>query len=118
MVTAPATSFAHSDLETKHVIDPAVAVWDQWQAAWEEAEQICNQQQRLESVLIETVGFPGTTLKLSDGENVSVHSLEALQELLGVRPADTVARTQAEAEIVAHRRAGMLPVGRLVIRRP
>jgi hypothetical protein len=102
MVTAPATSFAHSDLETEHVIDPAVAVWDQWQAAWEEAEQICNQQQRLESVLIETVGFPCTTVKLSDGENVSVHSLEALQELLGVRPADTVARTQAEAEIVAH----------------
>ncbi|MER8512946.1 hypothetical protein NKH47_08330 [Mesorhizobium sp. M1060] len=101
IVTAPARSFARSDLETGHVIDPAVTVWDQWQAAWEEAEQICNRQQRLESELIETVGFPCTTVKLSDGENVTVHSLAALQELLSVRPANTADCAQAEAEIVA-----------------
>ncbi|MBB6411876.1 hypothetical protein [Mesorhizobium sangaii] len=100
MAATQATSFARIDLEG--AIDPAVAVWKQWQAAWEEAERLCNQQQRLERVLIETVGFPCTTVTLSDGESVTVHSVEALQELLGVRPANTVARTQAEAEIVAN----------------
>ncbi|ESX25040.1 MULTISPECIES: hypothetical protein [unclassified Mesorhizobium] len=102
MAATQATSFARIDLEGDDAIDPAVAVWKRWQAAWEEAERLCTQQQRLESVLIETVGFPCTTVTLSDGESVTVHSVEALQELLGVRPVNTVARTQAEAEIVAN----------------
>ncbi|MER9183100.1 hypothetical protein [Mesorhizobium sp. M0767] len=102
MAATQANSFARSDLEGDDAIDPAVAVWKRWQAAWEETEQLCNQQQRLERVLIETVGSPCMTVKLSDGQSVTVHSLEALQELLGVRPATTIARAQAEAEIVAH----------------
>ncbi len=102
MAASQATSFARSDLEGDDAIDPAVAVWRRWQPAWEETERLCNEQQRLEKVLIETVGFPCTTVKLSDGESVTVHSLGALQELLGVRPANTVDRAQAEAEIVAH----------------
>ncbi|MER9291297.1 hypothetical protein NKI71_13710 [Mesorhizobium sp. M0510] len=102
MAATQAASFARSDVRSHHAIDPAVAVWDEWQAAWEEAERLCNKQQRLETALIDTVGFPCTTVKLSDGESVSVHSVEALQELLGVRPANEAARIQAEAEIVAH----------------
>ncbi|WP_421913520.1 hypothetical protein [Mesorhizobium sp.] len=102
MAATQATSFARSELEGDDAIDPAVVVWKRWQAAWEETERLCNQQQQLERVLIETVGFPCTTVKFSDGESVTVHSLEALQELLDVRSANTAAVTQAEAEIVAH----------------
>lgn len=102
MAACQPAAFARNDLEADQSADPAVAVWGKWQAASEQTEWLRRQQQRLERKLVETVGFPCTTIQLSDGERVAVHSLEALQEVLGFRPADAAARAQAEADIAAH----------------
>ncbi|WP_292156287.1 hypothetical protein [Mesorhizobium sp.] len=97
-----ARAFASSDSETDRSIDPAVAIWREWQAAHGETVRLCRQQQRLERRLVETVGFPCATIRLRDGENVTLHSLQALRDVLDLGPEDMAKREKAEADLAAH----------------
>lgn len=96
------SAFARRDLEIDQSADPAVAVWRNWQDAYEQTERLCRQQQRLERKLAETIGFPCATIRLSHGEIVTLHSLEALHDALGVGPIDVAVRAKAEADFAAH----------------
>ncbi|WP_292325414.1 hypothetical protein [Mesorhizobium sp.] len=96
------SAFACSDLATDQSADPAVAVWRKWQAAHEQTERLCRQQQRLERKLAESIGFPCATFRLRDGESVTLHSLRALNEVLGRDPADAAVYAKAEADFAAH----------------
>ncbi|WP_292368910.1 hypothetical protein [Mesorhizobium sp.] len=95
-------AFARSVLATDLSADPAVAVWRKWQAAHEQTERLCRQQQNLERKLAETVGFPGATIRLRDGESVRLHSLRAVREVLDLGPEDVAMRAKAAADFAAH----------------
>ncbi|MER8761485.1 MULTISPECIES: hypothetical protein [unclassified Mesorhizobium] len=82
--------------------DPALALWREWQAACKLTEQLCRKQQRLETRLVESVGFPGVTVRLSKSKDVTVHSIEALNEVLGKGSAMAALREKAEADFAAH----------------
>ncbi|WP_189343911.1 MULTISPECIES: hypothetical protein [unclassified Mesorhizobium] len=93
---------AHNDLEKDQSIDPAVVVWRKWQAAQEQTERLCRQQQYLERKLAETVGFPCATIRLRGGEGVRMHSLRAIREVLDLGPEDLTVHAKAEADFAAH----------------
>ncbi|MER9684196.1 hypothetical protein NKJ23_34000 [Mesorhizobium sp. M0184] len=82
--------------------DPALALWREWQAACKLTEQLCRKQQRLETRLVESVGFPCVTVRLSAGEDVTIHTLEALKDVLGKGREMAALRDEAEAAFVAH----------------
>lgn len=88
--------------EADQSADPAVAVWREWLIAHEEAERRCRQQQRLERNLVETVGFPCATIPLHDGTSVRLHSIQALNEVLGPGPEDEAVRAKSKADLEAH----------------
>jgi len=73
-------------LGTHSGADPAVTVWREWQAAHEGTERLCHQQQRLERMLVETIGLPCATILLRNGKSVRVHSLEAVPRNARSRP--------------------------------
>ncbi|MGX5803679.1 hypothetical protein ACWGS9_20885 [Bradyrhizobium sp. Arg314] len=56
-------AFARNDLEKDRSVDPAVVVWRKFQAAHDQTERLCRQQQRLERKLAETVGLPSATIR-------------------------------------------------------
>ncbi|CDX20672.1 conserved hypothetical protein [Mesorhizobium sp. ORS 3324] len=95
-------AFACDESEKDEFADPAVIVWRKWRRAHEETERLCRQQQRLERQLVETVGFPCATIRLRDGERVTLHSLKALREVLDLGPEDVAKCAQAEADFAAH----------------
>lgn len=82
--------------------DPALALWREWETARKLTERLCRRQQSLETRLVESVGFPCVTVRLPDGEDVTVHSVEALNEVLGKGPDMAALRGKAEAEFAAH----------------
>ncbi|TPK84890.1 hypothetical protein FJ936_13525 [Mesorhizobium sp. B2-4-13] len=80
--------------------DPAVAVWREWQAAHEETDRLCREQQRLERKLVEEVGFPKVMIRLSDDRTATPASHEALRGVLGVMETEVAAKV--EADLAAH----------------
>ncbi|WP_206075211.1 hypothetical protein [Mesorhizobium tamadayense] len=95
-------AFAGNALETDPSVDRAVAAWRKWQAAHEETERLCREQQRMERILAETVGFPCATIRLGDGVPVTLHSLQALRQVLDLGPEDVALRAKAETDLAAH----------------
>ncbi|WP_156937527.1 hypothetical protein, partial [Mesorhizobium sp. LSJC280B00] len=82
--------------------DPALALWREWETAHKLTERLCRRQQRLEARLVSSVGFPCVTVCLPEGEDVTVHSIEALNEVLGKGPDMAALRETAEADLAAH----------------
>ncbi|MER8388334.1 hypothetical protein NKH14_22940 [Mesorhizobium sp. M1380] len=82
--------------------DPALALWRAWEKAHKLTERLCRSQQRLEAKLVESVGFPCFTVRLPGGEDISVHSIEALNEVLGKEPEMAAVREKVEADLAAH----------------
>ena len=82
--------------------DPALTLWRKWRVAWSRMQRLCRKQQRLETRLAITVGFPRASVSLPDGETVTVSSIEALDEVLGDDPGTFVIRAKAEADFAAH----------------
>lgn len=81
--------------------DPALVLWREWQNA-HMTERLCRRQQRLETRLVESVGFPCVTIRLPAGEDVMLHSIEALNEVFGKGPDMAALRETAEADFAAH----------------
>jgi hypothetical protein len=82
--------------------DPALALWREWETAHKLTKRLCHRQQRLETRLVESVGFPRVAVRLPDGEDVTIHSIEALNEVLGKGPDMATLREAAEVEFAAH----------------
>ncbi|WP_284202029.1 hypothetical protein [Mesorhizobium tianshanense] len=107
MITSTALAFEKSALAgnpaaTSIPPDPALALWREWETAHKLTERLCLRQQRLETRLVESVGFPCATVRLPESEEVTVHSIEALNEVLGKGPDMAALRETAEAEFAAH----------------
>jgi hypothetical protein len=95
-------AFAGDAGRTNVSSDPALALWREWETAHKLTERLCRRQQRLETRLVESVGFPRATVHLPDDEDVTVHSIEALNEVLGKGPEMATLREKAEADFAAH----------------
>ncbi|MER9648626.1 hypothetical protein [Mesorhizobium sp. M0199] len=82
--------------------DPALALWREWGRVHKQTERLCRRQQRLETGLVESVGFPCMTVRVPEGEELTVHSIEGLNEVLGNGPDTAALRERAESEFAAH----------------
>lgn len=95
------SALASSGAATSTPPDPALTLWREWETAHTLTERLCRSQQRLETRLVESVGFPRVTVRLPEGGDVTIHSIEALNEVLG--KGDTAAlREKAEADFAVH----------------
>ncbi|RWL44487.1 MAG: hypothetical protein EOR60_17850 [Mesorhizobium sp.] len=81
--------------------DPTLAIWREWRNARDASERLCDQSAYLERTLVETVGFPCVTVQLADGEEVTLHSIGALREVLGSDADAAEGRAAAEAHLAA-----------------
>ncbi|MGX5805802.1 hypothetical protein ACWGS9_31965 [Bradyrhizobium sp. Arg314] len=81
--------------------DPAVAVWREWQAAHEETDRLSREQQHLERMLVEEVGFPNVMIQLSD-DTTAPASHESLRGVLGVGSMETEAAAKVVADLAVH----------------
>ncbi|MER9121222.1 hypothetical protein NKH93_32505 [Mesorhizobium sp. M0954] len=88
--------FAGSPAAPSMPADPALALWREWETAHKRTERLCRRQQRLETRLLESVGLPCVIVRLPKGREVTVHSIEALNEVLGKEP-EMALREKAEA---------------------
>jgi hypothetical protein len=82
--------------------DPALALWREWEVARRLIQRLCRRQQRMETRLVESIGFPCVSVRLPEGEDVTVHSIETLNEMLGKGPDMAALREKAEADFAAH----------------
>jgi hypothetical protein len=82
--------------------DPALAIWREWYNAHEVSERLCDQSAHLERTLVETIGYPCVTVRLPGGEDVTVHSIGALREVLDDDADVDEVRAKAEARLAAH----------------
>jgi hypothetical protein len=83
--------------------DPALVLWHDWQAAYLDTAAQCRRQQRLETQLVETIGFPCEEVYLPDEDaTVTVSWHGDIEELFGDDPAFAELRAQAEADLAAH----------------
>ncbi|MER9627452.1 hypothetical protein [Mesorhizobium sp. M0296] len=95
---APASGAGSTNVRS----DPALALWREWERVHKQTERLCRKQQRLETRLVESVGFPCVTLRVPEGEQVTVHSIERLHEVLGKGPDTAALREKAETEFAMH----------------
>jgi hypothetical protein len=83
--------------------DPALALWYEWRAAYRSTAEMCRKQQRLETRLINRVGFPRAEVFLPDEDmTVTVHGPEHIEELFGHDPSWVATRAKAEADLAAY----------------
>ncbi|MER8398189.1 hypothetical protein [Mesorhizobium sp. M1348] len=83
-------------------VDPALALQREWQRAHKLTERLCRRQQRLETRLVEDIGFPCVDVRLPNGEELTVYSIESLNQVLGNGPDTAALREKAESEFAAH----------------
>ncbi|MDP2120873.1 MAG: hypothetical protein U1A06_15345 [Hoeflea sp.] len=85
------------------VSDPAMALWREWQAACVNTAAVCEKQQRLETQLISTIGFPHAKVYLPDEDaTFSIWWEGDIGDYFGSDPAFADIRVQAEADLAAH----------------
>lgn len=85
--------------------DPVLFLWRQWMTAQDEADRLCELQQRLESRMISEIGFPRVVVTGGDREApVSAFSMDEIDELLGDRPERAEAREQARSALAEQQR--------------
>ncbi|RWE78159.1 hypothetical protein [Mesorhizobium sp.] len=80
--------------------DPALVLCENWQDFHEETLALCREQQRLETHLAKTVGFPCAKVRLADGTDVTLHSIESLNDAYS--PENEVEWGRALADFAAH----------------
>ncbi|EKF61527.1 hypothetical protein QWE_03120 [Agrobacterium albertimagni AOL15] len=85
--------------------DPALMLWQEWWAAHQQVEKLCRRQQRLETALIDALGFPHVDIALPDQDYVvAAFSVEEIDRRFGDVPADAEAKMRAQA-VLAERQA-------------
>ncbi|WP_413989102.1 hypothetical protein ACMDCR_24340 [Labrys okinawensis] len=84
-------------------MDPALVAWKSWRSAHRKALNSCRKQQRLETELARTVGFPCVTFNAPElPQPVRIASLQALDELAMKVPSIRQSQTFLAAELHAH----------------
>lgn len=90
-------------MTTEPLLDPAVAAWNTWRSASRKALALCRKQQRLETKLVRTIGFPSVTLELQELDKpIRIMSLEAFDDLVSSVPEVGPLRSWVTAELQAH----------------
>lgn len=85
--------------------DPTLILWQAWRAAHDQVEKFCRKQQRLETALIATVGFPHVDIVVPDQDRVvAVFSMEEIDRRFGEAPENVDAMMRAKA-VLAQRQA-------------
>ncbi|WP_332303037.1 hypothetical protein [Rhizobium sp. GR12] len=97
------SAFAGKKISGEAFSDPAVILWQRWQDAHCQTENLRRQQQELERKLAKTVGFPRASIRLSGGKCVTAHSPEAIHEVYRLAPEEAVACAKAEEEFAVHK---------------
>lgn len=90
-----------SDVMPPPASDPAMAVWRDWNAAYEQAMWRCDRLQELEAALAERVDGLWTVVSSPDGEETIICSKAALDRIIGERTDMAEIRAKAEAELDA-----------------
>ncbi|TPK05692.1 hypothetical protein FJ872_25740 [Mesorhizobium sp. B2-5-9] len=80
--------------------DPALRLCGNWQNIHQETLALCREQQRLETHLARTVGFPCAKVRLADGTELTLHSMEGLNDAYS--PETEVEWGRAVADFAAH----------------
>jgi hypothetical protein len=100
---ADAAARAAGALSDTATSDPALALWREWQAAYLDTAALCRRQQRLETRLVEAIGFPCAEIYLPDEDaTVAVSWHGDIEDLFGDDPACGALRAQAEADLATH----------------
>ncbi|WP_448954838.1 hypothetical protein [Labrys neptuniae] len=80
--------------------DPAVIAGKAWYAASCKALAMCRKQQRLETELVHTIGFPSLILNITAlGNSIRIGSLQAFDDLASEEPSIRTLRAFVEAEL-------------------
>lgn len=86
--------------------DPAFMLWQEWRAAHDQVEKFCRKQQRLETALIEAVGFPHVDIALPGQDCVvAAFTMEEIDRRFGDAPENAEAKTQAKAKLAERQAA-------------
>lgn len=84
--------------------DAAVLAWEAWRAAHRRTLALCRKQQRLESELARTVGFPQVVLAAAElASPVRISSLRQFDELATDLPSLCTRRAEVAEALRAHR---------------
>jgi hypothetical protein len=84
-------------------MDPALIAWKSWRSAHRRALAWCHKQQRLETELTRTIGFPCVTFDAPElARPVRIGSLQTLNELAAKVPSIREMRAFLDAELRAH----------------
>ena len=80
--------------------------WQEWRAAHDQVEKLCRRQQRLETALIEAVGFPHVDIALPDQKCVvAAFTMEEIDRRFGDAPENAEAKMRAKATLVERQAA-------------
>ncbi|OLP57671.1 hypothetical protein BJF92_07060 [Rhizobium rhizosphaerae] len=86
--------------------DPALGLWFDWQAANRKACALGRRQARLESRLVDTIGFPQIDLSVPGcAKPIIVSTTAEIEQWLGSKPERAAERENAMSELAAHQRA-------------
>ncbi len=106
ILTAGGTSFnssAATPQQDDGASDAAVLAWKAWRAAHRRTLALCRKQQRLESELARTIGFPQVVLVAAELPSpVRIGSLRQFDELASELPLLFSRRAEVVAELRAH----------------
>lgn len=95
----------HSESDRFDGGDPALLLWQEWRDAHDQVEKFCRRQQRLETVLVTTIGFPQVDIAVPDQDcMVSAFTLEEVDRRFGDAPENAEAKRTAKA-VLAERQA-------------
>jgi hypothetical protein len=83
--------------------DLTLSLWREWQAAHAVAIMLCREQQRLETQLADTIGFPCAVAEIPGAKAPrKVFSLAELDDFFTAVPRGSPLRIKAEAELLDH----------------
>lgn len=86
--------------------DPALMLWQEWRAAHYQVEKFCRRQQRLETALLEAVGFPQVDIALPDQKCVvAAFTIEEIDRRVGYAPENAQAKRTAKAALAERQAA-------------
>lgn len=80
--------------------DLAIVLCETWHATHDATLALCRKQQRMETHLIRTIGFPYAQVRFGTGEQMVVHSVERV--IAALPPGQEALLTKAIAEIASH----------------
>ncbi|WP_159945805.1 hypothetical protein [Rhizobium sp. 18065] len=86
--------------------DPTLMLWQDWRGAHDQVEKFCRRQQRLETALIDQVGFPHVDIAVPDQDCVvAAFTMEEIERRFSDAPENAEAKMRAKAILVERQAA-------------